>query len=193
MLSLAPWVVAHPLSSTPYPYILSYMVKKDVHHSSAVTTPENLFDLFGSNFCSHSRHIATLFSFCSGISWWGTHLANFLDRPSSLWTMVYVHCHKSTQAPRLRILVLLYGLPQSGLQRKRQKSRSQETLVCQNVGHRHLSFCHQQNVESIWEQCDMKVHCHYKPTLHAQALHGWTLFGCPTYTACKCGNGYALL
>ena len=59
----------------------------------------------------------------------------------------------------------MYGLPQSGLQHNEQKSRSQKTLVCQNVGHLQLSFCHQQNVESIWEQCGLKVHCHYKPTL----------------------------
>ena len=61
---------------------LSFIVKKEIQHSSPVTTSENLLGPFGSNYCNQLRPIATLFSFCSVVKWWRTRLAHLLDRPS---------------------------------------------------------------------------------------------------------------
>ena len=64
---------------------LSFIVKKEIQHSSPVTTSENLWGPFGSNYWNQLRQIATLCSFCSVVNRWGTHLAQFLDRPNCSW------------------------------------------------------------------------------------------------------------
>ena len=85
---------------------LSFIVKKEIRHSSPVTTSENLLGPSGSNSCNQLRRIVTLCSFCSVVNWWGIHLAHLLDQPSCSWTIACADFRSLHQAPRLRIWVL---------------------------------------------------------------------------------------
>ena len=59
---------------------LSFIMKKEIQHSSPVTTSEKFLGPFASNISNQLRQTVR----------WGTHLAHLLDRPSCSWTIARV-------------------------------------------------------------------------------------------------------